>query len=154
MNIKSPCRDQFQEHNIKSVLFHPSFEVSYDTTHDVALIYLEEAANLNVTNTICLPFSKDVQAKLPKEFEVLGWGRTEKKKRSNELRRATIPLFSFDKCKESYGNKANENEHICAGDVFNEIDTCDGKCFLQNNVHKLRNHLLFVIYGQHLKEQH
>lgn len=129
MNLQSPCRDQYREHNIKSVRYHPSFEVSYDTSHDVALIYLDDTANFNLTNTICLPFSKEVQKNLPKEFEVLGWGRTEKSKRSNELRKAKIPLFSFDKCKESYGNKANEKEHICAGDTIKEIDTCDGKFF-------------------------
>jgi hypothetical protein len=125
--LSNPCKNIYQEIEIKSVLYHPEIKDPFDiTSHDIALIHLKEPANRNITNQICLPFMKESWKPLPKQFEVIGWGKTEKSRRSNELRRAVVSAVDVEKCKFWYGSRVQNAEHICAGDIDLEIDSCDG----------------------------
>lgn len=127
VEITHPCKNVYQEIEIKSVMYHPEIKDPFDiSSHDIALIHLKEPADPNITNKICLPFKKETWNPLPKYFEVIGWGKTEKSRRSNELRRAIVPSFDVEKCKYWYGSRVQNDEHICAGDIEHEIDSCDG----------------------------
>lgn len=128
---------------IKRVFYHKRFDRSSPIGFDVALIEVEEEAEIRTSfgkklpfiNTVCLP----IEGKEYKEGEVVklaGWGDTESKdpkSKPDQLLQTDLLLTNAEKCTEIFSKKMSKVKHqyhsykdfICA-DYHGERDACQG----------------------------
>lgn len=111
------CADKIQDILVKAAITHPHYNLKA-FVNDIGLIRLSEAAKINQNNirTICLPFDETAR-KLPKRFEVIGWGATTNSSAFPVLQRAILPQYDSKQCQEKF-NKFKLNitsGQICAG---------------------------------------
>lgn len=115
------CADPVQDSPVNSFLAHPDFDRA-NVLNDIGIVRLEVAANFKQRHIkpICLPFTAELQ-KLPEDFIVIGWGRTESSSRSTILQKAKVPHYETEKCKKKFnelGTKKKvviESGQFCAG---------------------------------------
>ncbi|XP_055545331.1 phenoloxidase-activating factor 3-like [Wyeomyia smithii] len=127
---ESDCADPPQNIGVSRFIRHPMYSSS-KRRNDIALIKLAEPAKLSYSvKTICLPIGPMVRNPLPKEMIITGWGFTEKRRTSNVLQYATVPILENNRCASTLAklNDAitlDDSSQLCAGGV-NKVDNCAG----------------------------
>ncbi|KAJ8668475.1 hypothetical protein QAD02_010138 [Eretmocerus hayati] len=106
---------------IDKIFVHEGFYVKGGATrNDIALLQLESiVTESNRVRPICLPDSAEI---LPRLY-ALGWGQTENRSSSVNLRVVDLPLFDYRRCKLHFRNLTFGQ--MCAGGEKGK-DTCFG----------------------------
>lgn len=123
--------DPAVDYEIEKTIKHENY--SKAEGNDIALIRLKEKVTItSFVKTICLPLMKQnhVDELEMKKFTVMGFGKTETKKRSEELLKTVVDFMPVENCRLFYKKTAIKNFHdgfLCAGGGKN--DSCKGKFY-------------------------
>ncbi|KFB36765.1 AGAP000571-PA-like protein [Anopheles sinensis] len=115
---------------IKKTIKHPDFHPG-KKQNDIALAKVQKPFHLHqLVARVSLPTSLENEDEIMK-LSVAGWGRTERRARSEKLLHANVTTVPISKCREAYkGSKVILNTHYCAiGEAGNGIeigDACGG----------------------------
>ena len=137
------AKKENSEQNIRAekIYVHSSY-IPSTNENDIALVYLERAAQLNdLVETICLPDEGELQ--LESKCAVAGWGfrPANVHHTSTPLRSQRVPVVSRQVCNgaNAYGGLVKDNM-ICAGYERGGEDNCygdgGGPLMCQNSVGK------------------
>jgi hypothetical protein len=117
------CADPVQDIAVteNNLIIHPEYN-KRESTHDIALIRLNEAAKVHQNNIkpICLPFQNKFKA-LPASMVVIGFGRTEvSESHSDVLMKANVKTKTNEQCISEYENAQLNliDNQFCAGGEF------------------------------------
>ena len=115
-----------QEFNIKSIHFHPEFNVGKYLNNDIALLTIKEPAGVRLGDRVqpaCLP--QPTTAYTPGlSCSISGWGSLGHGSGgySRRLQSAMVPLLQIDQCiaKHVYGADKLSSGMFCAGGTKNK----------------------------------
>ena len=120
-------KDKYEQRRmITKVILHEEYEISSDH-NDIALLKVDKPFifNNNV-KPVCLPKSGiGIDKFKDSKCDILGWGHTTKRKRSPELRIASVKIMSQKTC-SNYFEELLTSSMFCAGYHKGGIDACQG----------------------------
>jgi serine protease len=127
-SVKTVLADPRLQFPVTKGIAHPRHDPKTDVPDfDVGLMRIGRDAAGAPHATFIHSKAQEEKAIDAKSFTVIGWGQDESKKKSDILRRVTVPFVAFDRCMQRLGETEetmNAETMMCSG--RRGRDTCDG----------------------------
>ncbi|KAI3388010.1 hypothetical protein SNEBB_010313 [Seison nebaliae] len=107
-----------------SMIIHEDYDKN-TLKNDIALIVVNSPFSLEFDEIepICVP---TLAHSLNDELTVTGWGVADEETHPITLKETKLQVLSEGVCKENFRNPFHLSQQICAGDIENEKDACEG----------------------------
>jgi len=141
-NAEGVCLDPVQDIDIEKMIKHEKYD-RVKKINDIALLRLATAADTTKDNvrTICLPIDSEsslekLAENVKRNMTIAGWGKIGNRvnQRSDVLMKASVGFIPLAECSQKFAEDKIPVyvTYLCAGQLNQKIDTCQGELWLQS----------------------